>query len=164
MIAGAREGLVILRMVRVLGRMNQVLVVLVPVLGGVFLLDLIFQPSPSVPAIQTGEPLVAPDSVAAASRDFSYYSAKMGRKLFAGKRRSPGRGPGVGVTLEGEAAQLELQGIFMDDKPQALIMDRRTNRSYRVTGGQTIGPVRVQEVRGDGVILFYKGKTLKLSL
>ncbi|OGG51576.1 MAG: hypothetical protein A3F84_06435 [Candidatus Handelsmanbacteria bacterium RIFCSPLOWO2_12_FULL_64_10] len=134
-----------------------------------FLLDAALYRPPSLPAVQPPAGVEEADRRAPAEpRAFSHYAEKMGRRLFQGERWSVSGGPEASpagmVMVEGDVSHLELQGVFMDADPQALVVDRRTSRSYRVKEGQAIGPIQVRKIQKDGLILFYEGQTLKLSL
>ena len=158
-----RELSIEARLVWSLGRVNRVLAGLVLLVLVAFGMDWFFSSPPSLSAerVVDAQPAVMQERQQA--REFAYYAARLGRKLFAGKRRNASV-PGAALTVEGVVGQLELQRIFMDDNPQALIFDRKADRSFRVAQGKSIGSILVQEVREDGVILLYQGKTLKLSL
>ena len=149
-----------------LQRINRILGWVVVGLAVILAADFVLSTRPVPPDAPAGDN-VQQDGVRMAGRSpFAQYASSLSRPFFHAKRRvdSARQPKGESLSLAGEAAHLELQGIFMDNDPQALVVDKRNGQSYRVRQGQTIGQIQVLEVLADGLILFYRGERLKLTL
>lgn len=59
---------------------------------------------------------------------------------------------------------INLLGVISGDSPQAIIEDKKSQRSYYVAKGQMIGEFQVEDI-GDGkIILNYSGQRFELSI
>ncbi|MFH0827571.1 MAG: hypothetical protein V1919_00215 [Candidatus Omnitrophota bacterium] len=59
---------------------------------------------------------------------------------------------------------INLIGIVQKDNPQAIIEDKKTQKTYYVTKGQFAGEFQVEDIEAEKVILNYKGQRLELYL
>jgi type II secretory pathway component PulC len=57
-----------------------------------------------------------------------------------------------------------LIGIISGENPQAVIEDKKTEKSYYVTKGQFIGEFKVEEIQEGKIILNYNGQKFELYL
>ncbi len=62
------------------------------------------------------------------------------------------------------ARKFSLVGIIAGAKPQAVIEDKETQKTYYVYPGQSFSGVTVEEVGAGKVVLSYKGKQIELVL
>ena len=121
-----------------LRRLNRALARGAAALAALVALDWLALPPPELPS-----PAAAGAAAAAAPErprpGFEHYSRALQGVVFkSGGARRPAAGT---VTLDGEAAHLEVRGIFMDGDPQALVVDKRSGKTLRVQAGQQIGRV-----------------------
>jgi len=59
---------------------------------------------------------------------------------------------------------INLLGVISGDSPQAIIEDKKSQKTYYVTKGQMIGEFQVEDI-GDGkIILNYSGQRFELSI
>lgn len=59
---------------------------------------------------------------------------------------------------------INLLGVISGDNPQAIIEDKKSQKTYYVTKGQMIGEFQVEDI-GDGkIILNYSGQRFELSI
>ncbi len=118
-----------------------------------------FLPQISEPGFQSGEAQRTP---------FSTYSEAIGsRELF--KPLRPGAQTEKAPTLGSESAydklkDLSLIGIIAGERPQAVIEDKKIQKTYFLYKGQTINQMKVEEILKDRVILDYYGEMLELAL
>lgn len=59
---------------------------------------------------------------------------------------------------------LSLVGIISGENPQAVIEDKRAQKTYYLGIGQFIGELQIEDIREGKVILTYKGERLELYL
>ncbi|MDD5449605.1 MAG: hypothetical protein PHO42_03295 [Candidatus Omnitrophica bacterium] len=99
---------------------------------------------------------------------FNYYSESVGaRNIFspAIKDDSQGQAPQEeGPKLEDIKSQLSLLGVVSGAEPQAIIEDKRTQKTYFLNKGSTFDDIRVGDILENKVILFYKDKEFELVL
>ncbi|MFH1355013.1 MAG: type II secretion system protein N [Candidatus Omnitrophota bacterium] len=60
--------------------------------------------------------------------------------------------------------ELKLLGIISGDDPQAIIQDKKTEQTYYLSRGQSVGEIKVEEIQDGRVVLNYKGKKFELYL
>ena len=150
------------RPLALLRRFNRTLAWGAALLAAFLALDWLAVPERGLPAAPAGEAAAqAPAEVA--RPPFEDYGRAL-RQIRFKSGGATGRAAAATVTLDGEAAHLEVRGVFMDGDPQALVVDKRSGKTLRVQAGQHIGRVSVLEIRKDGLILFYRGEKVKLPL
>lgn len=158
MIGTRREGDRVLSLLR---RLNRALAWGAAVLVALLLLDWLVEPGRDLPAVVSDAAPAA--GVQTLRPAFERYGKALPATLFKSDG-GDGRPAAAALTLDGEAAYLEVRGVFMDGDPQALVVDKRSGKTLRVQAGQHIGRVSVLEIRKDGLILFYRGEKVKLPL
>lgn len=60
------------------------------------------------------------------------------------------------------ASGLDLVGIMLSPRPQAMIEDKNQGRTFFLEEGDTIGDFTIKEILSDKVILDYKGEKIEL--
>ena len=100
------------------------------------------------------------------TKSYSHYSNKIsGRKLFTGSSYAPsGPEEEQGSSGEGSPANLGLVGIVPGDKTQAIIEDKKSQKTYYLIKGQSADNITVDDISQGSVILDYKGKKITLFL
>ena len=98
-------------------------------------------------------------------KPYTYYAAEIekrnifGPSLVAENPASPGE-----PALKESIKDLNLLGIVSGKNPQAIIEDKKEGKTHFVNKGDSIGPLRVEEITEDRVILYYRGERLDLML
>lgn len=59
---------------------------------------------------------------------------------------------------------INLVGIISGENPQAIIEDKKTQKTYYVTKGQFVGEMQVEDIQEGKIILNYKGQRFELYL
>lgn len=59
---------------------------------------------------------------------------------------------------------LNLMGVISGENPQAIIEDKKTQKSYYVSKGQSVGDFEVEDIKEGKVILIKDGKKFELTL
>jgi hypothetical protein len=145
-----------------------VLVVLLCALAVVFAHDLLFGQRIVVEPLHIeGAPLGEAAQAATVPKPLSFYTGPIaGKDLF--KAGQPVRqAESAGVTLEDATevlSEVELLGILIDEKPQAVLEDKQAGKTYFLYEGDTFKDMVVERIMVGKVILRYKGRTLVLSL
>lgn len=57
-----------------------------------------------------------------------------------------------------------LLGIISGENPQAIIEDKKTQKTYYLSKGQSIGEFQVEDIQEGKIILIYKGQRFELYL
>ena len=70
----------------------------------------------------------------------------------------------TGPTLEEISASLSLIGIIAGERPQAIIEDRKSDKSHFLYKGGSVGQAKIVEILEDSVIMEYKGERFELVL
>lgn len=97
-----------------------------------------------------------------------YLEAARNRKIFSAPavaQAQASQGP-TAVGVEGQEAikDISLLGVISGDNPQAIIEDKKSQKTYYVTNGQFIGEFQVKDIQEGKVSLNYKGQGLELYL
>lgn len=97
-----------------------------------------------------------------------YFTAQTGsRNIFApaAKEEAQAAAPvEQGPKLEEVKSQLSLLGVVGGAAPQAIIEDKRTQKTYFLNKGSTFDDIEVGDILENKVILIYKGKQFELIL
>lgn len=119
--------------------------------------DLISKTAILKPAAQ-----VAKREMPVETKNYSYYAGRIGtRAIFKG-----GANTETPLTQAGEstAVDLGLVGIVPGSNPQAIIEDKKNQKTYYLIKGQTVNGITVEEINADKVMLDYNGKKMSLIL
>jgi len=115
---------------------------------------------PKVDSRQTAEILPA----AQKEKPFEYYAqAAAGKQIF-------GSATAVESTVAATRGSAELIkdfnliGVVSGENPQAVIEDRKAQKSFTVTRGQFVGEFQVEDIQEGRVILSYQGQRFELSM
>jgi hypothetical protein len=148
---------------------RSVLVVILCVLIVVFIHGLIFGERMVVEPL-SGEPVPAERRIGdeAMPKPLSYYTDPIaGRYLFRADRAVVGTQGSTRIAHEDEAeilADIDLIGILIDERPQAVIEDKTTGRTYFLYEGDNFRDMVVEKILVGKVIFTYGGQTLELML
>ncbi|MDD2752232.1 MAG: type II secretion system protein N [Candidatus Omnitrophica bacterium] len=100
------------------------------------------------------------------SKPFEYYLKDVvGRQIF-GDLSEGQEGPGAAaVAAEADSIKdINLLGVVLGDNPQAIIEDKKSQKTIYVNRGQFIGQFQVEEIKEGKVILNYKGQRYELGV
>lgn len=76
----------------------------------------------------------------------------------------PAAPPPPKITLSERVGHWRLVGVLPGPPIQAIIEDPRAQRTYDVTGGQTVEGIVIGEIRDGSVLLLFEGERFELSL
>ncbi len=99
------------------------------------------------------------------AKPYSYYSQEIGKKdlfktsVLQGEEKQTITSS---ASLADLTANLILMGIVLDDRPQAIIQDKKTQKSYFLYKGDSIGEIKVEDILESKVILSYQGEKIEL--
>lgn len=154
------------------GNLNLVLIVVLAVLFISFIA--VFLRSPKSPDATLKERIKTQEKSPAPGEEpqrpsFDYYSAKAGsRNIFAPVATEETKAQTApveqGPKLEDVKGQLSLLGVVSGETPQAIIEDKRTQKTYFLNKGSTFDDIEVGDIFENKVILTYKGKQFELVL
>lgn len=102
------------------------------------------------------------------SKPFSYYSNIMGRKkLFSSSAGIKSRSE-IASAIKGDSKKmlddLVLLGIYLDEKPQAIVEDLKDKKTYFLYEGDFIRGMLVEKILKGKIILRYQNQSLELVL
>jgi hypothetical protein len=146
-----------------------VLVVILLCLAGIFVYDLTLAPPMEMVSLTpeaTGG-VMAPQAGQAA-KPLTFYTNAIGRKnLFRATDIAATAGPapaGEEDEIKKSLEKLEILGILLDDKPQAVIGDKETEKTYFLYEGDTIRGAVVERILKGKIVLKHSGRTFELVL
>lgn len=97
-------------------------------------------------------------------KPYSYYASSIeGRNIFM-PQEVEAESVISGPTVDEIKASLSLIGIIAGDRPQAIIEDKKTRKSYFLYKGGIVGESKIVEILQDSVIMEYKGQRFELVL
>ncbi len=96
-------------------------------------------------------------------KDYSAYSDSVTGKSVFGKTQAQVPGEDVN-TADSITERVGLVGIISGDNPQAIIEDKKAQKTYYLTVGQSFDGYLVEQVGDDKVVLDYEGKKISLFL
>ena len=146
---------------------HRFLLLFLLLLGGYFLFDLIiFRPCEilvEIPGVLEEMPEAEPVTPL---QPFEFYTKEIGkRELFTPLIPKEEGKPEPVVTLKDLAANLSLIGIIeSDSRLQAIVEDRKQQKTYFLYKGDSIGEIEVKDVLEGKVILGYGDEELELVL
>lgn len=151
--------------------LNRYLVVVTILLGLYFLIDIFFvKPREDIPGQVEEKPIPVgtkvPESAnggTSAARDYSFYSSEISNKNIFGQGQE-GSPEQIMAAPEDVAASLGLVGVVAGDNPQAIIEDKKAQKTYYLTKGQSFNGMTVEEISEGKVVLDYQGKKIALLL
>ncbi len=99
------------------------------------------------------------------SATYDFYAQGVKNKQIFGTGSTVSQGEPADVTVGGSFAKdINLLGVISGDNPQAIIEDRKSQKTYYVNKGQMIGELQVTDIRDGKVTLNYGGQVFELSI
>jgi type II secretory pathway component PulC len=92
-----------------------------------------------------------------------YLDGMSGRQVFKVSTGGAGESP-VGIAGSDSIRDFSLVGIISGERPQAIIQDNKTQKTYYLNKGQTIAEYMVEDILPDKVILNTGGQRYELFL
>ncbi|MDO8535932.1 MAG: hypothetical protein Q7S30_02860 [Candidatus Omnitrophota bacterium] len=153
---------------------NKYAVIVITLITAYLFLDIILV-SPSrkaeklLAAASASAPIVAPieKTMPIETKSYSYYSNRMsGKSMFgAGSyMQTESQAPGSDASAETSGGDLGLVGIIPGDTRQAIVEDKKNQKTYYLIKGQSINGITVEDISEDKVILEYREKKMTLFL
>ena len=97
------------------------------------------------------------------TKSSDYYLEGTQRQIFTSPANQEAEKPAAAESAD-MIKDITLVGILAGDNPQAIIEDKKTQKTSYVTKGQFIGELQVEDIQEGKVILNYKGQKLELYL
>jgi hypothetical protein len=101
---------------------------------------------------------------APAIRDYSFYSTEIAQKNIFGQAEQESAQAQSVMAAEDVAGNISLVGIIAGDNPQAVLEDKKSQKTYYMTKGESFNGFTVEEISQGKVVLDYQGKKFALSL
>jgi type II secretory pathway component PulC len=92
-----------------------------------------------------------------------YLEAITNRTIFANTARQDTQQP-AGIASADLIKDINLVGIISGDNPQAVIEDKKAQKTYYVSKGQSIGELQIEDIQEGKIILNYSGQKYELYL
>lgn len=97
-------------------------------------------------------------------KPFEYYlEGVQGKQIFANAGSAAGQAGPVNLSLD-LMKDLNLLGVITGENPQAIIEDKKAQKTYYVNKGQFIGELQVTDIQEGKVILTYNGQNFEMHL
>ena len=159
---------------RALKVFNKYTVIIAALITGYLILDIILaSPSRKAAALfakaSVSRPLIvvpAEKTMPIEMKGYSYYSNRMsGRNIFGGGSYIQTESQeGSGTPGDAPADNLGLVGIIPGADPQAIIEDKKGQKTYYLIKGQSVNGITLEAINENKVTLDYKGKKTILFL
>lgn len=151
---------------------NKCAVIIAALIAGYLIFDIILvSPSRKTATLlakaSLSGPLVVPAERAmpVETKGYSYYSNRMsGRKIFGAGAYIQTESQGDLGSGDAPADNLGLVGIIPGTNPQAIIEDKKGQKTYYLTKGQSVNDITLEAMDEDKVTLDYRGKKTILFL
>jgi len=99
------------------------------------------------------------------ARPYEFYSAAIKNRQIFGGSGLPSEASGAPVILGDEQIkEINLVGIVSGDNPQAVVEDKKTQKTYYVSKNQFIGQFQVEDIQEGKIILSYNGNKYEIYL
>lgn len=116
---------------------------------------------PAVTPQEIREPKIEP---APGLKPYEFYQEGIkGRQIFTSGRSQAIEQSASSADLD-LAKDINLVGIISGENPQAVIEDKRTQKTYYVSKGEFIGQMQIEDIREGKIIINYKGQKYELYL
>lgn len=117
-----------------------------------------------LPEVKKTEAVIAKIGPSQDIKTYDYYlEAVKERQIFGNASVQENAGAISGVNLD-LIKDINLVGIIFGENPQAIIEDKKTQKSYYVTKGQFIGEFQVEDIQEGKVIVVYRNQRFELYL
>jgi len=117
-----------------------------------------------LPAIPQEERQASAAQIISEPKPYEFYQKELKRKqIFKTQYTQEEKSAVIPTDIE-LTKEINLVGIISGDNPQAIIEDRRTQKTYYVAKGQFIGDYRVEDIREGKIILEFQGKRYELNM
>ena len=97
------------------------------------------------------------------AKPYGFYSQGLADRQIFGSTSQEAEKP-IGTINADLLKDMSLIGIVSGDNPQAIIEDKKTQKTYYLTKGQSIGEFRVDDIGQGKIILNYNGQKFELYL
>ncbi|MFA4982288.1 MAG: type II secretion system protein N [Candidatus Omnitrophota bacterium] len=150
--------------------LNKYLVIAASLLAVYFFIELIFirpykdlETVISAAARVPSKPPKAEKDITSEQKDYSYYSGDISRKKIFTASSGDATAPKIGVSSDA-LNDLGLVGIIPGDDPQAIIEDKKNQKTYYLNKGQSFDNFTVEEITESKVVLDQDGRKIALFL
>lgn len=92
-----------------------------------------------------------------------YLEGIRNRQIFSSTTLKEDQRPASGVNVD-LIKDINLVGIISGENPQAIIEDKKTQKTYYLNKGQFIGELQVEDIKEGKIILNYKEQRFELHL
>jgi type II secretory pathway component PulC len=98
-------------------------------------------------------------------KPFEYYiEGVSGKELFGAARGSFDQGIQSAAAGVNVADDLNLVGIISGANPQAIIEEKKSNKTYYLSRGQLIGDLRIDDIQEGRIVVERRGQKFELYL
>lgn len=97
-------------------------------------------------------------------KPYEYYSEALGKDAFKPAENEEPAKPMQDASLEDVIGDLVLLGIVAGESPQAIIEDKKQQKSYFIKEGQTIAGIMLKKIDDGSVTVVYKNEEFSLTL
>jgi type II secretory pathway component PulC len=149
--------------------LNKYLFIVLGVLALYLLIDLIFvRPYKNIQAL-ISKPIPestrkAPAKKAVLVKDYSSYSTAGGGAVVFGQSPGEASTPEEVGSSDGISEKLGLVGIITGDNPQAIVEDKKAQKTYYLNKGQSFNGYVVEVISEGKIVLDYGGRKISLFL
>lgn len=99
------------------------------------------------------------------AKPYEFYSQGIGsRRIFTSPSKQETYKEPVKALTQDSIRDITLLGIISGDTPQAIVEDKKTQKTYYLNKGQFIGELQVTDIQEGKIILDFNGQAVELNL
>jgi type II secretory pathway component PulC len=98
------------------------------------------------------------------AKPYEFYLEGLKRRQIFATSSIQGAGISTVASQAGSIKDMNLVGIISGENPQAIIEDKKTQKTYYVAKGQFIGDFQVEDIQEGKIILNAQGQRFELSI
>jgi hypothetical protein len=135
-------------------------------LAAVFALPLFYAKSTRLPEVVMEKNVPAPQSEAKRNNQpLDYYlNATRGRQIFVIQPEPQPDNTAPGAIAADLIKDISLVGVITGVNPQAIVEDKKNQKTYYLTKGQSIGELKLEDIQEGKIIVTHKGQKYELYL
>jgi type II secretory pathway component PulC len=132
----------------------------------VFIYPLVALNKIDLPVVRETEKVEISEAGKKEAKPYEYYlNGMQARPLFGNASGQQGETEALAIATEASSIKdINLVGVIMGDSPQAVIEDKKAQKTYYLIQGQFIGDFQVEEIMSGKVILNYHGQKFELNV
>lgn len=118
-----------------------------------------------LPKVVPQRAIAEKDELPQKEKPYEFYLEKAKDRMLFGNIAGAGETSASSVAAEaGSIKDINLLGIISGDNPQAVVEDKKSQKTYYVSKGQSVGDFQVEDIQEGRIILNNRGQRYELQI